>query len=170
MQYKATRPVYGDGNDARHQSNQRGDLCIEEQRQENAFANSDGVCVVAVKKIANANYATKALVQDFGATVTKNAKATQGVVTAARVANRNVAVRYLQFFNTTTVPAGGATPALSIPVEPTGATGFLFIGEWFFGPQGFCPGTSGIAYAWSTTATTYTAATNTEHDTVLMGA
>ena len=168
--YSATRPVVADGKDVNLQCETDGSLSTAERRQENAFANSNGVAVIAQKKVANGDYATKKLVEDWGATVTKNAKTTQGIVSAARVANRNAGVRWLQLFNTATTPAGGATPALSIPIEPTGATGYMFIGEWFFGAQGFCPGTIGIAYGWSTTAATYTAATNTEHDTVLMGA
>ena len=168
--YAATRPTLADGNGTHTMVNQRGDQTVAEQYQENAFANSDGVCVAVIKKIPNANYSTKKLVEDFGATVTKNAKTTQGVVSSARVANRNAGVRYLQLHNTATTPAGGATPALSIPIEPTGPTGFLTLDERFFGAQGFCPGTTGIAYAWSSSATTYTAATAAEHDTVLMGA
>lgn len=167
LRYLSTRPTLATGEGTHHQSNTRGDLAVEEQRQENAFANSDGVCVTAQKKVRNTNYSTKVLVQDYATTVTRNASTTQNVVSAVFVTNRNAAVRYFQLHNTATTPGGGATAAISIAVPP--GTAFMLIGEDFFGPQGFCPGTSGVAYAWSTVAATYTAGTAADHDTLVMG-
>lgn len=96
--------------------------------------------------------------QNLGANTTLNVKATTGNVFAVYCENLNAAVRYIQLHNTATTPAGGATPYLSFRIP---ATSSITIGTEFFGENGLNLST-GIAFAYSTTATTYTAATAAE--------
>jgi len=167
--YVAARPVLTDGQGTHMHVTQSGDLSVAERNIPDYEDGQWDVAAVAIRPVPDTTYATSVLTTDFGATVTKNAKATKGVVTGLILANRNAAVRYLQLHNTATTPSGGAVPFLSIPVAPTGATGFKEIGNNVLGLMGVCPGASGIAYAWSTTSGTYTAATASEHDTIVLG-
>lgn len=110
---------------------------------------------------------TEILVQDFGANVTKNIKAEPGWrVKSCVLSNRNVAKRFFQLHDTATTPGASAVPVLSIPVA---ASSDLLLDAAFFGALGLKFGNAGLAYAWSTTAGTYTAATGSEHDTHVLG-
>ena len=72
--------------------------------------------------------------------------------------------RYLQLFNTATVPASGATPVFTFLVPAGGVT---IMDGAFFGPNGVNFST-GLAFACSTTEKTYTAATASDHVTQIM--
>lgn len=110
---------------------------------------------------------TEVLVQDFGATVTKNVKAEPGWrVKACVLENRNAAKRFLQLHDTATTPGAAAVPVLSIPVA---ASSVLLVDAALLGALGLKFPANGIAYAWSTTAGTYTAATAADHDTQILG-
>jgi len=100
-----------------------------------------------------------------GGTVTKVVvKATPGNVFAARVTNANAALRYFQFHNKATAPAGADVPVLSFPIPVSG--GIMAVGAEFLG--GSAEFTVGVAWAISTTAATFTdSATANEHTVIL---
>lgn len=93
------------------------------------------------------------------ATVTANIKASQGNLYSFQAVNNNAAARYIQFFDTATTPAGSATAKLSFYIP---ANSQKEITKTMLGDNGdnFV---NGIAYGFSTAATIYTAATNTDH-------
>lgn len=104
------------------------------------------------------------LVANYGADVTKNAKALAGTVTALTATNRNASLRYFQLHRTATVPGAATVPYRSWPVP---GNSVLMLGACDFG--GGLVMTTGIAYAWSTTEGTFTAATAADHSTEIMG-
>lgn len=139
-----------------------GNLQVREQFGPTAEDNTNGVIAQVLKPLATNTYAPT-LKSDFGANATLNVKAAPGNVLAVYGHNGNAAVRYFQIHNTITVPGGGATPIYSFEV-PIGAT--LKVGnEFFVGSGGYL--STGIAYAWSTTLATYTAATAADHSTLV---
>lgn len=104
--------------------------------------------------------------QDAGSATTLNVKASSGRVRFVRGTNANAAVRYLQLHNSTSTPAASAVPQRWIPV-PAGtaaAPAVVELGEDFFGEDGERFQT-GVAWAWSSTAATYTAGTAGDHTT-----
>lgn len=106
--------------------------------------------------------------QDAGSAATLNVKASKGRVFFVRGTNTNAAVQYLQLHNTATTPSASAVPQVWIPV-PAGtaaAPAVVELGVDYFDDDGEWFGT-GIAWAWSTTAATYTAATAAEHTTTV---
>lgn len=100
---------------------------------------------------------------DLGANATRNVKATPGSVFSLTCYNANAADRYLQLHNTATTPSGGAAPALVFLVP---AGGQIVIGSDYFTDVGM-GFTTGIAFAFSTTRNTYTAATAAEQTTFI---
>lgn len=86
-----------------------------------------------------------------------NVKAAAGTLWNVAVTNLNSSTRYLQIFNSTSVPTG--TPLESYPVYGNG--GFLVLDQQFFGVNGMSLST-GITLGFSTTALTYTAGTGTD--------
>lgn len=94
------------------------------------------------------------------AAVSGVAKASAGNLKSLKAANRNAAARYIQIFNSAAGPTGGATP-LDQTLVPAGAT--VVLGTDFFTDAGVALGT-GIAWGFSTTSGTYTAATAADHD------
>ena len=102
-------------------------------------------------------------------TVTKlSVKATPGNVFALRVTNVNAAARWFQLHNKASAPAAGETAQLYFPIPAGSATvpGVLEVsGSFLFGGEPF---TTGVGWAISTTADTFTdSATANEHTTVL---
>ena len=109
--------------------------------------------------------ATPSTHQDAGTATTLNVKATAGSVYSIRVTNINAAIRYFQLHNTATTPAGAAVPQMWFPVPAGTATQPAVLElslDWFAPAERFA---TGIAWAWSTTAATYTAATAGDHAT-----
>ena len=105
------------------------------------------------------------LVASYGAG-TAVARGTKCAVTSAILTNRNAAVRYLQFFDQAAGPPVGSTNLkISIPVA---VTTVLVLGEDFFSSNGMMFDV-GCVFGWSTTEATYTAATDADHSTILMG-
>ncbi len=101
---------------------------------------------------------------NLGANATLNVKASAGSVLSCVCINTNAAVRYLQLHNTATVPADQAAPVYSFPVPPGGYG--IGIGTDIFTAAGVAFST-GIAFAFSTTANTYTAGTAGEQTTII---
>lgn len=91
-------------------------------------------------------------------------KNAQGFLNSLIATNVNAAIRYLQIFNQTTVPATGNVPVISLPIPAGSATvpGQWTLGDDFLGKDGLFL-SAGIAIGVSTTAATFTAATATEH-------
>lgn len=100
-----------------------------------------------------------------GGTVTKAVlKAAPGNVFAARVTNANAALRYFQIHNKATAPVGTEVPVLSFPIPVSG--GVMTVGNEFLAGAQAC--TAGVAWAISTTHTTFTdSATANEHTVIV---
>lgn len=112
---------------------------------------SDDVQGVQLKPISGATY-TGTKVQNNSFT-TLNLKSGSGNVLSFRCINTTASTRYLQFHNTATTPAGGATAQEKFLVPASsqiviGPGDIMFDGIYF---------STGIAYANSSVATTYTA-------------
>lgn len=107
--------------------------------------------------------ACPSLFTNLGANATLNVKASAGNVFSLYCANANGAARWIQLHNTATVPAGAAVPLLTFQVP---AGGSIVIGADFFTAAGL-HFTTGIAFAFSTTAATYTAATAGDQTTMV---
>lgn len=75
-------------------------------------------------------------------------KASAGNLYSFTATNSNAAVRYLQFFNSTTVPADATVPVLEFVVPANGSKDYA----WRFGRQF----TTGIVWCFSTTSQTKT--------------
>jgi len=93
--------------------------------------------------------------KNAGANATLNVKATAGRVYSISCFNANAAIRYLQLHNKATAATAAEVPQFSIEVFPNTTT---VIGTDFFGLNGEAF-TTGISFAFSTTAWTYTAGT-----------
>lgn len=87
-------------------------------------------------------------------------KTSPGYLTSFKAHNRNSGTRWLQLFDSTTAPSGGATPLDQWEVP---ASGIAVIGEDYFTKDGMQFKT-GIAWGFSTTAGTFTAGTDADHD------
>lgn len=98
---------------------------------------------------------------DFGAHATLNVKATAAQVFSFKCHNNNSAARYIQFHNTATTPNGNDVPQLSFLVPGNSE---IVIGTEFFGTGGE-DFSIGLAFAFSTTEGTYTAATASDQFT-----
>lgn len=114
--------------------------------------NTNNVLAIVRRALAVSTYAaTGAQSNSF---TTTNLKASAGNLYGFTVINTAGSDRYLQFHNTATTPAGGATAARKFLI-PAGT--MIVMGENDWGtPLTF---DTGIAYANSTTAATYTAGT-----------
>lgn len=125
--------------------------------------NANGVAGVQHKPVISPLYSGtpfQAVLND----VDISAKAAPGNLLAIRATNINAAIRYLQIHNKASAPAGGDTALISIPIPAGSATApaVVTLGNEFFGNNGLSL-TTGIAVGISTAATTFTAATTTDH-------
>lgn len=93
------------------------------------------------------------LYRNLGTHVTKVVHEGSVDVMAFRCVNKNAAARYLQLFDSTTVPASGAVPTAVFTVPLTSA---ISVGSEFFSLQGLLF-KDGLVWAFSTTEATYTA-------------
>jgi len=102
---------------------------------------------------------------DAGTATTLNVLPTPCALTNIQGTNANAAVRYLQVHNTATVPGGGAVPLRwwLVPAGTAAQPAVKEVSSGDLGNQVYC--SSGLAWAWSTTAATYTAATASDHTT-----
>lgn len=158
--YNLSAPTLTDGQMINHQLDVSGNLKNVEQFAPGAEDNTNAVYAVAIKPLAGSTYAPS-LFKDFGSNATLNVKASSGNVTSVLCQNLNAAIRYLQLHNTATTPSGGAVPFVSIPV-PGSST--VIIGQDFFTAHGINFST-GIAFAFSTTSSSYTAGSSADQMT-----
>lgn len=98
------------------------------------------------------------------AAVSGSAKAAPGRLYAVQGDNNNAAVRYLQLHNKASAPSATEVPLFVFRVK---ATDSIMLGGDFFTQNGQYFDV-GIAWGWSTTRDTYTAATAADHATQLL--
>lgn len=101
---------------------------------------------------------------NYGANATLNVKASPGTVNSLYCHNLGGAAAYVQLHDTNTLPASSAVPLFSFLV-PVGGT--VFIDAQFWGANGHYF-VNGIAFAFSTTEATYTAATAANQMTTIL--
>ena len=133
-------------------------LKTAEQYAAVAEDNTNGIIAQIEKPLATNTYAPSIFL-DAGTATTLNIKSSAGNLLSFWCSNANAAVRYFQIHNTATTPAGGATALWYIAI-PAGGT--VVVDKSHFPGSGLYGGT-GLAWAVSTTAATYTAATAGEH-------
>ena len=155
--YNTTPTVRANGQGGPIQSDANGGLVIS------GADTANGLIVTGTRPIVSATYSWTRF-QNLGANVTLNVKASAGNVFAVYCQNNAGTNRYLQLFNTATVPAPGAVPLFTFFVLKAEDT---FIDGSFFGANGYYFST-GIAFAFSTTQATYTAAPAADHATHIM--
>ena len=97
--------------------------------------------------------------RSLGAAVAKVVKSSAGRLYMLQCVNLNAAIRYLQLHDLATTPGGGSTPLESWPVAASG--GLLNLDQVALGSLGV-PFSTGLTWAFSTTALTYTAGTATD--------
>jgi len=113
--------------------------------------NSNGVAAIIYKPLAVNTYAPT-LATNFGAATKANIKASAGNILSIRVSNTNAAARFFQLHNKATAPVATEVPLYSFLV-PAGSASTLGT-DFFCGSGGFF--STGISFAWSTTAGTFT--------------
>lgn len=121
-----------------------------------------GVFAMARKYVNSATYAAS-YAQDLGSNATANVKAATGSVVYARITNANAAARYFQIHNKASAASGGDTALRSyiIPAGTAAQPAVLELTQEDFAGPVVC--STGVTWAISTAATTYTAATASEH-------
>ena len=102
--------------------------------------------------------------KNLGANATLNVKPGAGIVFSMSCYNANASSRFIQLHDTATTPSAAAVPTVSILV-PTGAQ--VIVGTDFFSNEGI-GFTLGIAFAFSTTAATYTAGSASDQQTTVV--
>lgn len=138
-------------------------LYVQEVNAPAAEDNTNGVIAQALKPLATSTYSWSRFV-DFGSNVTANVKASAGNVKSLYCHNSSGSNAYIQLHNTATTPSSSAVPAFTFLVPAGGA---VFVDGAFFGESGYNFAT-GIAFAFSTTEGTYTAATAGDQVTIIM--
>lgn len=92
--------------------------------------------------------------------VTHNSKATAGLLESISVSNSNTAIRYLQFYNSTGSTSGTPVLCFAIPGGSATMPGTINLDTTQFGNGVWF--STGITWADSTTASTYTAGSSTD--------
>jgi len=140
---------------------------VIEQFIPSAEDNTLNVIAHVIKPLASAAYSPTYLQfigTGFGAAAAAIVKSSTGNIRSFKATNRNASSRYLQLFNSTSLPASGTTACQDQFLVPTGS--MIIIGEDFFSTSGV-NFSSGIVFAFSSgTTATYssTGITATDHD------
>lgn len=153
-QYLLSPPTLTNGQSSTTMLDSTGNARVDEQFAAKAEDNVNAVIATQVLPLATSTY-TYTQFQNLGANATLNVKASAGNVYSMTCHNLNGSARYIQLHNTATTPGGGAVPARTYLVP---GNGVIFLESQYFGPGGI-NFTTGIAFAFSTTEATYTAAT-----------
>lgn len=167
LEYNSTPPTLSNGGTDALQSDSSGNLKVT---QATLLAGEDltsNVMGVMSKPIASSTYAPTTY-KDAGTVTKANIKSTAGNVYSLRFTNTNAAVRYLQLHNKATAPAAAETAQLYfvIPAGTATAPGELKLNMNDFAPSEYFA--TGIGWAVSTTATTFTdSATAADHTTLI---
>lgn len=138
--YLATRPTLTDGQGSHLHSNTRGDLTIAEQFSPQYEDNTNQVAWTSEKPLA---VSTNALSVSDNINVTGAVvKASPGRIYMIMGYNGNAAVRHVQIYNTTAIPADAAVPAMTFPVAANSSFSISF-GNWGrYHSVGICIATS----------------------------
>lgn len=148
LEYRATAPVLGAGtNNVSPQCDAAGNHKVTQATLEIGEDETNGVRAVVTKPLAVSTYCPTADTS-AAAEASSVSKASPGVLYRFTFTNTNAATRYLQFFNSTTVPANGTVPVLSFACA-AGAT----ITETFLHGKYF---STGLTWCNSSTAGTKT--------------
>lgn len=162
-EYRATPTTYSDGDATVLQTDVNGNLKTVLETNISGEDNTNNVLGTLTKPVANSAYAADNS-KDAGSVTKASVKATAGNVYSIRITNANAAVRYFQFHNKASAPAGGDT-ALRYYLIPAGTATqptTLELNSNYFSPSVYF--STGVAWAISTTATTFTdSATASEH-------
>ncbi len=165
--YNTTPPTLTNGQTAQAQADSSGNLKVTlgVKLAGEDFTNDISKTVQQALPI---NTYSPSLSSNFGSTISAAAKASTGNVLSFVATNGNAAQRYFQIFNSASAPAGGATPIYSflIPAGTASSPGAVVFDNSFFTQPGVNFST-GIAWGISSTAATYTAATATDHTSLL---
>ena len=102
--------------------------------------------------------------KNLGANATLNVKPGAGIVFSLSCYNTNGNIRFLQLHDTATTPSASAVPKVSILVPHLAQ---VIVGTDFFTNDGI-GFDSGIAFAFSTTAATYTAGSAGDQQTTVV--
>lgn len=158
--YNSSTQTYADGDVADTQADVNGNTKVVEQYAPVAEDNTNGVIGYHRKPVTSATYALSNA-KDAGTVTKANVKATPGMVYRFFVTNTNAAARYFQLHNKATAPAAAET-AQRYFVIPAGTAAQPAILELMFDyGVNF---TTGIGWAISTTASTFTdSATASDH-------
>lgn len=118
---------------------------------------------ITFKPVVSSTYSPTTYQYAAGLVTTANVKSTSGNVYSICFTNTNAAARYVQLHDTTTTPAASATAKLwfLVPAGTAAQPGIRIVGMDELAPSEYF--TTGIAWAASTTAATYTAATAGDH-------
>jgi len=143
--------------------NSDGALLVSETYVDGAVDEANDVYAIVQKPLAISTY-TGSRFQNLGANTTLNVKAAAGNVFSIKVHNINAAARYFQLHNTSTTPSAAAVPFLTFLIP---AQSERTVGTEFFTEQGV-HFDSGIAFAFSSTEATYTAASSTDQMTAII--
>ncbi len=145
--YNSSLPTYSSGEDATVAIDLHGNLTVVEQYAPVAEDNSNAVIAIVEKPLSVATYAPSEDLSE-AAEASSVTKASPGNLYGFVFNNANAAVRYLQFFNATTVPADTAVPVLSFRVGIGETLSFSFNRPRYF--------STGICWANSSTQNTKT--------------
>ena len=159
LKYNLTPPTLSDGQLIVAQGDSKGNLRQAEQFVDQFVDQVNGVAATQVMPLSVSTYCASLFTYMAAAVTTSNVKATAGNLFSFTFVNNNAAARYIQFHNTATTPAGSAVPLLMF-MAPANTT--ISIGREWFSAAGV-NFTTGIAWAASTAAGIYTAATAADH-------
>lgn len=161
--YNSTPITLTNGQRGDLQLDANGYLKVREQYAASYEDNTNQVAKTIENLLSGVSTYSPTVFTNYGANATLNVKATAGNVFSIYCQNTNASVRYIQIHNTTTTPGGGAIPVVSFMIPGSGA---VFIDHTML-PAGGAYFSTGIAFAFSTTAGTYTAGTAGEQNTFI---
>lgn len=134
--------------------------------EDNSLTGATGLIATQVLPVAIAAYSPTLYYSNAPTGAKDFIKASAGNLRSIHVINKNAAVRYLMFANTTDGTMTGTIVAtFLIPVDTAVLPGALTLGEDFFSKAGI-NFTVGISYGISVQTGTFSAATNTDHAVV----
>ena len=158
--YDSTPTARTTGQGGPLQADANGSLQINSYTLLSGEDQTNGVIATQIKPSAASTYAPTRYV-NFASSTAASVKASAGNVFSAAICNNNAAIRYLQIHNTASAPTASAVPLYTFAIP---ASGSIVIGNDFFTNAGAYFST-GIGFAVSTSAGTYTAATAADHYT-----
>lgn len=161
--YTSTTPTLATGQRVDLQMDSSGNSKTREQYSPVAENNVSGVIGMIFKPVNDSTYAPLTY-KNAGSVTKANVKSSVGNIYSIRITNANSAIRYFQLHNKATAPAAADTAQqyFLIPGGTATQPAVVELGiEWFAPSEYF---TTGIGWAISTTATTFTdSATSTDH-------